>query len=679
MGGLVQELKRRNVFKVGAAYAVVAFVLAQVAELVLPTFDAPAWVLQSIIFLFVLGFPIAVLLAWAFELTPGGIKADTGAGPAPVAANNTDRKLIYAILGLVVVGMGFQIVDRFASTGGSTSLPSQQGADTGNTASRVIRSRLDLGAMPAFRGEGLRTMLSLSPDGSMLAYTTIIDGDASAGNRQMHLLDLSQLESQLLEPPFARPSQTATTLPVISFSPDGRWVAYSDSDKLMKIPVSGGAPVEVVDGVMVTGNFWTQQDSLMVTTPGFGLARVSVEDGRTEQLTIAQEFDFEVLTSPYLLPDDKNLLFTRGDYSPSAAEPRLELYNLETGEIRVLLTGVYAVRYSNSGHLIFIRAGSLSAVPFDLETLQITGSEVALIDNIEGLSGLSSYSYALSESGDLVYLPGRQINLNPVPLSRLSWVDSNGEETVLDMEPQYFQGVSLSPNGSNVVLSIVERTAISDIYNYDLDRGTLARITFTRNSIVALWNVKGDRIVYGTLDGGIYSVNANGLGNTESLFSDPLNDSFPILTSFSPDGSELLYTQLPTLSKQEGKVFPLSMSPEGETRELFANDFFEAAASVSPDGRWIAYQSNESGSLQIHVRPYPANDTDRWQISIDGGSNPKCSADGTHLFYRKVLDAEGRMSAMYSVSLEAGEVFKAGQPSVLFTSCNHPLLNRRQK
>ena len=124
MGGLVQELKRRNVFKVGAAYAVVAFVLAQVADLVLPTFDAPAWVLQSIIFLFVLGFPIAILLAWAFELTPGGIKADTGARPAPVAANNTDRKLIYAILGLVVVGMGFQVADRFASSGGSTSLPS---------------------------------------------------------------------------------------------------------------------------------------------------------------------------------------------------------------------------------------------------------------------------------------------------------------------------------------------------------------------------------------------------------------------------------------------------------------------------------------------------------------------------------------------------------------------------
>ena len=184
----------------------------------------------------------------------------------------------------------------------------------------------------------------------------------------------------------------------------------------------------------------------------------------------------------------------------------------------------------------------------------------------------------------------------------------------------------------------------------------------------ALWNVKGDRIVYGTLAAGIYSVNANGLGNTALLFSTPLNDSYPIPTSFSLDGSELLYTQVPTLSPQQAEVFSLSMSPEGETRELFASDFFEAAASVSPDGRWIAYQSNESGSLQIHVRPYPATDTDRWQVSIDGGGDPKWSADGTHLFFRKVLDAEGRMSAMYSVSLEAGEVFKAGQPSVLFTS-----------
>ena len=109
-------------------------------------------------------------------------------------------------------------------------------------------------------------------------------------------------------------------------------------------------------------------------------------------------------------------------------------------------------------------------------------------------------------------------------------------ETVLEMGPQHFRGVSLSPNGSNVVLSIVERPGIFDIYNYDLGRGTLARITFTGNSLVALWNVKGDRIVYGTLDGGIYSVNANGLGNTELLFSDPLNDSYPLLSSFSLDG-----------------------------------------------------------------------------------------------------------------------------------------------
>lgn len=110
------------------------------------------------------------------------------------------------------------------------------------------------------------------------------------------------------------------------------------------------------------------------------------------------------------------------------------------------------------------------------------------------------------------------------------------------------------------------------------------------------------------------------------------------------------------------------MSPEGETEKLFESDFFETSASISPNGRWLAYQSNESGSQQIHVRPYPATSTNRWQVSIEGGNDPQWSADSEQLFFRRLLGVDGSNSEMYSVSVETGDVFKAGQPQLLFTS-----------
>ena len=668
MGSLFQELKRRKVFRVAAVYAIVAWLLIEVTSTILPTFDAPTWVNQTVTLLLLLGFPIALILSWAFEITPEGIKADAAAQPAQLTAQSTDRKLIYAILALVVLVAGFQLADRFSSAEVSAALSSQQLTATVNTDSRVIRSRLDLGPMQAFRGEGLRTLFSLSPDGTMLAYTTIIDGDTSSGDRQLHLLDLSQLESRKLGPPFFRPIINPTLQPVIDFSPDGEWVAYSSGSTLMKISVAGGTPVKIADDVVLYGDFWTQQDTIIVTNSAFRLVRISVESGDTEPLALAQEFDFEILRNSVLMPDGKNILFHRVDISPNAAETRLQLYNLETGENRVLLTEVGEPRYSNSGHLTFIRDGSLSAVPFDLETLQITGPEVTLIDNIEGDPVFGQYSYALSESGDLVYLPGASYQMNLVPLSSLSWVELNGDETVLDMEPQAFLNIGLSPDGRNVLLTIIERPGILDIYNYDLDRGALARVTFTRSAMAAVWNAEGDRIVYGTMEGEIYSVNANGLGNTELLFDGTLNNAYALPTSFSPDGSQAFFSEIPRLSFGESKIFSLNMSPEGETEKLFESDFFESAASISPNGRWLAYRSNESGSQQIHVRPYPATNTNRWQVSIEGGNDPQWSADSEQLFFRRSLGADGSNSEMYSVSVATGDVFKAGQPQLLFTS-----------
>ena len=663
MGNLFHELKRRKVFRVAAVYAVVAWLLIEVTSTVLPTFDAPTWVNQTITLLLILGFPIALILSWAYEVTPEGIRTDAGAQPVAASVPSTDRNLIYLILVLVVMVAGFQIADRFLTDQTGSSVASNQTSSSSDSNTRVVRSTLPLGELLPVRGLGIRTVLSLSADGSRFAYTS-----SNGSSHQIYIRDLDQLEPRPLGPPL-----TAVGPVLAAFlSPDGEWVFFKNENNMWKISVSGG-PAQLVTENVETGGFaFGADDTLYFADPDMDLRQVAVTGGSSQSLGIPFIPEMSLQLVPHSLPGEGALLFTRASFPEGAGETgRIELFDLETQVSRVLIESAYMAMYSPSGHITFIRGGSLWAVPFDLDSLAINGPEVLLIEGIEEFPVMAAATYSLSDSGNLLYVP--TVHIEPESggqKSVLAWVDRTGAETVLDMEPQLYRFPVLSPDSNRVVLMVQQDqlTQQSDLWSYELERGTLSRVTYSGLVSSALWSIDGNRLIYGTKLG-IRSVNSVGIGQVEELTQiTAMRRYAPIPTSISPDGQQILFTYF-SGQEQSFDIHTLSLTPEHQTTPLINSEFGELGAAISPDGRWLAYQSDETGRMEVYVRPYPEIESGKWQISTEGAAWPMWSSNSKELFYRHGIGEDNLPPTQtLMVTIETEPEFRASSPQILFTS-----------
>ena len=674
MGSLFEELKRRNVFKVAVAYAVMAFLLAQVAQLILPTFNAPQWVLQTLIFLLILGFPLALVLAWAFELTPDGIKADGVANSASNAAPVQDQKLNYITIGLVLLVAGFLLFDRFLlPPDSSSSVNAIAATDLGiETSERVRRSHINLGPMQR-APTGLRTSIALSPDGSRLAY-----GALEEGLLQLLLPLLSQSGPR----PLVGPAATAM-FSAMTFSPDGEWLAYVANGNLVKISVASGVVQELLEGPFIgaLGIFWAADGTILFAHSGresnsalsVGIQRLSDTGGLALELDIpAGSSEAEGLILPQLLPGGSDLLFSRGSFPEGmGVGTTVEVFNFATGESRLLIHNAYNARYSSSGHITFMRSADLWAIPFDLDGLKISGEEVRIIEGIESSLLVGVATYTLSDRGDLIYLPGNAQDLGRgFPLSNLSLVDRRGEGTILDTSPRAYATPSLSPDGNQIAVMLKVGNGVSvNIWKYEIDRGTFSPLTFILLAQHPLWSPSGDRVVFSTPTG-IGSVLSTGIGELENL---EVNRSFGSLSNklpltFSPDGAQLFYAiQSGTPSTGVSDIHSLDLTPEGSNSAVLTSEFFEGGARISPDGRWFAYHTNETGRFEIFVRPFPALESGKYPVSSGGGQDPQWAADTGELFYRQPIAGTNTVET-YGVSIADDDSFSASIPQLLFTS-----------
>jgi serine/threonine-protein kinase len=339
-------------------------------------------------------------------------------------------------------------------------------------------------------------------------------------------------------------------------------------------------------------------------------------------------------------------------FSTPISQARIGVYSLETGEQEVLIEGGIFGRYVPTGHLVYVRAGTLMAVPFDLAHLEVTGPPAPVLDEdvaVFSQNGLALFSF--SADGSLAYVPASVLNVE----SMLLRVDRTGSEEPLIENPRRFYGPRLSPNGQRLAVTIDQENN-RDIWVYELAQGTQSRLTFGEaNEFVPLWTSDGKRVIY-TSERPLFDLYwrvADGSTPEEVLLTSDYDKS---PNSISPDGKVLAYSENNPDTGQD--IWLLPLEDEKELTLFLGTPFNETYAAFSPNGRWLAYRSNESGQNQVYVRPYPRSEG-KWPVSTDGGTEPVWSPDGRELFYRNE-------DQMMVVSVETEPSFTAGKPRLLF-------------
>ena len=414
MGKLFEELKRRKVFRVAAVYAVVGWLLIQVADVVLPTFGAPDWVSQTLIFLFILGFPIAVILSWAYEVTPEGISSDPGVQAQAQVPAPQNQPLMYAIFVLVLLVVGFNFSDRFFSNEASSAIRSA-GSGSVSANPTVVRSSIILNqALPRVPGVGARTILSLAPDGSTLAYGAVI------GNCLCLLLrDLATQETQEFEVGNA----------TFFYSPGGQnfLMRVSSGGEWSIMPVQGGGlrplPIEGDDRAA-----WFSDEEIVYQHVDGGLRIYSLADETDEPVPNIDASD--VGGWLFHVPQRAAFMFQKNDTLRAQNQLEIQIYDLESQSTALVTTNGYHPQYVNSGHVLFIRGGDLWAVPFDLDALKVTGSEARILEGVDSQPLLTIAAYSVSDAGRLVYLPGPEYFPDQ---SVLVWADRSGNREELPL------------------------------------------------------------------------------------------------------------------------------------------------------------------------------------------------------------------------------------------------------
>jgi eukaryotic-like serine/threonine-protein kinase len=479
---------------------------------------------------------------------------------------------------------------------------------------------------------GTGTMVAISPDGQILIYR-VLQRD---GIFRLYRRDLNQFE--------ATPIGEANAGAYVFFSPDSQWLAYAVATTLKKIRLSGGPPQTLCELPVTTPRSaaWGNDGTIIVGATTAGLLRVPAAGGTCE--SIAMPPPGRGFWYPQRLPGGQAILFTSSSQNPDAGD--LEILRLDTGERRMLVPGV-AGRYLPSGHLVFVRGGTLWAAGFDLENLSIVGTPVPAVEGIR-VEGGGAVQFAVADDGSLVYVPGG----TGAVARRLVWVDRNGTEEAIAAPPRSYTYPRISPDGTRVAVDINDQE--DDIWTWDFARSTLTRLTFgAAGEQYPAWTRDGRRLIFSSAREKTLAPfwqAADGTGVVERLASspEPLDQ-----TSLSPDGKQMVLRALSPATR--GDIVMVALEGERRVEPLIHTQFDERNPELSPDGRWLAYQSNESGQFEIYVRPFPRVDEGRWQVSTGGGAQPLWERSGRALYYI----ADG---VMMRVPVEAGATFSYGNP-----------------
>ena len=435
------------------------------------------------------------------------------------------------------------------------------------------------------------------------------------------------------------------------FSPDRKWIGYfSGNDrKLKKIAINGGAAVALCDVSPLSGASWSADNTIVYGQLAGDIMRISANGGASESLIKAKS---GVLYAPQILPDGKSVLYSA---CVGRTQCNTMVQSLVSGEAKQLFEGV-AARYLPTGHLVYrlFNDDDLFAVPFNLERLEVTGAPVRIAENVE--------TAACSDTGTFVYISAVASSASSNQRALL-WVDRKGKEEAVKAPLDAYRDIRISPDGMRVALTIVKTGGNSDIWVWDMMRNTTTRLTFDKtHALLPLWTPDSRQISFSSHreeSHGVYLKSADGTGKDERLPPVKGRNIFP--ASWTGSGKVLL-AEIAPLGSASFDIGALSMGDgiNQEWKLLMQEQYVEVQPRVSPEGRYMAYTSNESGRSQVYVRPFPdVDEGGRWQISTGGGDSPLWSREGGELFYRNG-------DAAMVVSVKTQPAFSIETPKLLF-------------
>ncbi len=456
--------------------------------------------------------------------------------------------------------------------------------------------------------------LAIAPDGRHFVY---LAGDAA--NPQLFLRPMDKLA--------ATPMASTEGASDPFFSADGKWVAYFASGKLRKVSIFGGAAQDIceVPGFM-RGGCWSADGAIFFGHLNRGVFRVSAAGGTPVEVTTLDTARGEISHRfPQALPGGQWVIYTvKFNNIATFDDAVIVAENIGTHERRELVRGGSYARYLSSGHIMYARGTSLLAVPFDAATVSLTGSPLPVVDGgmLNPFSGTANFE--ASDNGILIYTPLGPAGTNNVTVA---WMDRQGKTSPIIRENKPFDNPRLSPDGSKIALTI--RAANDDIWVYDIQRAALSRLTFGGgNSDLAAWTPDGKTVIFNSERGrgvGLFKRSWDGSGGAADLGVDhpPSAITVPVIT---PDGKRIIYGS-------EGNIFAMDAAGGKASTPVLQSSAFEDGPQLSPDGRILAYWSNESGKNEIYAVPYP-DFGGKWQISTGGSSSlPIWSRQGKELFY----------------------------------------------
>ena len=479
-----------------------------------------------------------------------------------------------------------------------------------------------------------RTALEISPDGRRVMQ---VASDSNGVDRVM-IRDLGSTGITAVS------GSEGAVDPV--FSLDGEWISFNADGRLRKVPVRGGPPVDLADSASVGGGAWTPDGSIIFTRDGRGLWSVPSSGGQPRQLTTLdasrKEFNHWY---PQVLPSGQAVIYT--SYATPFSRTSIQAYDLRSRSTKVLVEGAVFGRYAASGHLLYIRDGSIFAVSFDPKELTVVGTPVPVQDDVAWIATDGLGAFSVSSNGTLAYLRASDWNVD----RRVVWADRTGREQPALPQRGAFAEPRLSPDGRWIVVTVTEPRR--ELWLYEVGRGVLTPLSRTQNAAFnAIWTPDSRSVVY-EYENPVYDLHRipiDGSARDTAVVASPW-DKFG--SAISPDGRSIAYVE----NNNSDRIFIAQMDGGGTPRALTSTGVSERSAAFSPNGRWIAYEELAHGQPNVYLVAADGA-AGRRQVSVEGGEQPRWTRNGREIAYRR-----GTAVMVVPVDPVTGDV---GKPTELF-------------